>query len=136
MDQQEKRTYAYTAQERLDMITPALIRFEKVIEQLKADVVRLNAEVKKLENTQFDPISSNNQIIATIKNVYQLEDYPYKDKILTVYMLEFDEFVDKLYLHRIQGNVDGLYSGAKATFKLDGDKIRDFKQIRSIISHE
>jgi hypothetical protein len=126
-----------TPEERLEILTTACIRYEKEIETLSTACKILFEKLDKLTNTtnQTKTLGQNldNPIIVTIKNVYQLEDYEYKDKVLTVYLIEFDEFIDKLYLHRIKGNLDGLSSGSKVIFKVDGDRIKDFRPVKNII---
>ena len=120
----------------VDMIIKDLILQREKVKDLSADNMALATKLAKLEE-RVNKLNSvriydDNSIIATIKNVYQLDDYPYKDKILTVYMIDFEEFTERLYLHRVKDNFDGLQSGCKATFKVEGDRIKDFKSIKNI----
>jgi hypothetical protein len=137
MEVQEKTLRVYTTEERLEMLTLCCMRYEKAIDDLVLQNTIMQAKVKniseKLNQYKNKDLNLDNPIVATIKSVYQLEDYEYKEKILTVYMIEFDEFIDKLYLHRSKGNLDGLQQGSKATFKIEGDRIKDFKSIKNIM---
>lgn len=133
IEQTEQNTLSYTTEQRVQMLTRSCIRYEDEIATLNSACKMLFEKLDKLEN-KSKTLEQNldNPFIATIKNVYQLEDYEYKDKVLTVYLMEFDEFIDKLYLHRIKGNLDGLSSGSKAIFKVDGDRIKDFRAVKNI----
>lgn len=105
-----------------------------MISKLYGAVERLKQEIKEIKQVNRLKNTEDNSIIATIQNTYQLEDYEFKGKILTVFLLEFKEYTDRLYLHRIKGNLEGLTEGSKVIFKVDGDKVKDLKVIKNIIS--
>lgn len=133
--EQTKKDIPYTSEERIEILHNACARYEREIRILSIRYRVLSDRFDKFKDSvKIVEQNPDKPIVATIKSVYQLEDYEYKDKVLTIYLMEFDEFIDKLYLHRTKGNMDGLLPGAKATFKVEGDKLKDFKPIKNIIT--